>query len=527
MYKCLFLYCMAALLNCKAATAQHCHPDAIQQHIRVFWDRFKLVDTIPSSFTTNSNKLYRMEEKQFFFMGSFHSPDTAYPLYRKIDSVMAALNPDIVLVENYYAIEDKDINTAVSSGADVGYVSYVASTRNIRVKSWDNVPAVYNQLIPVYGYDKALVMLLNSVGDFGLMAQSGEDSYAQFLNSFQLGGGILTSAQQSYAYYQQIFQQYYKCPLLHPGDTGYAEQQTAIQHHQGRKQFDSRFTQLRDRRLLQAVQTELPVYNKIYLQAGAAHFQSLKDVIPCYLKPVKPAVKPIVSKKNLNKHQLLMTAGSVRNKDQQIMISYTNYKDSSTGQMTRIEKQIRQFAPDIILTSSPGLISRTRDETFARSGISGYTRFLAIDEKITLDQWPPSWGDVYHHFIKRYSNEELYLTCFAMNILQDGEFHTIEDFRDKFFDAGNKMRLAEYPFRDNQFDFDVYICKIVKNEPRHAYTLEEILSFIRKKTNKVLEEEIKKYQIISFFTTPFYGLQNLTQKKIFIQMDEGYRSYLK
>jgi hypothetical protein len=52
-------------------------------------------------------------------------------------------------------------------------------------------------------------------------------------------------------------------------------------------------------------------------------------------------------------------------------------------------------------------------------------------------------------------------------------------------------------------------------------------SFIQRKKNKLLEEEIKKYQVAWFFTTPLRGLQNLTQNKIFIQMDEAYRSSLK
>ncbi len=45
------------------------------------------------------------------------------------------------------------------------------------------------------------------------------------------------------------------------------------------------------------------------------------------------------------------------------------------------------------------------------------------------------------------------------------------------------------------------------------------------KKNKLLEEEIKKFQVAYFFTTPLCGLQNLTPKKIFIQMDETYRSF--
>lgn len=461
-------------------------------------------------------------------MGSFHSPDTAYPLYRKIDSVIAGFNPDIVLVENYYSIEDQDINTAVSNGADIGYVSYIARANNIRIKSWDNVPKVYNQLIPIYGYDSALVMLLNSVGDFGFRAQSGEEGYAQFRNSFQLSGGILTAAQQSYTYYQQIFQQYYKQPLLQPGDTGYAKQQIAVQQNQVRKQADSRFTQLRDMRLLQALRTELPAYKKLYLQAGAAHFQSLKDVISCYLTPAKPTVKPILSKKDQDKHQILITANSLPHKSQKIMVGFTNCEDSTEEQKARIEKQIKQFSPDIVLTYSPASLFGTMSETFSKSGIIGYTRFLAIDQKISLDQWAPSWGDIYHHFIEKYSNEDLYITCFAMNILQDGEVHTIDDFRDKFFNAGNIMRLSEYPFQDNQFDLDVFIGRIIKNEPnKNSYSLEEILSFVKSKKNKLLEEEIKKYQVACFFTTPFCGLQNLAQKKIFIQMDEAYRSFLK
>jgi len=528
MSKCLLLYCISGLLVCKVGRAQDCNPGTIQKHLAVFWDHFKQVDTIPSSFITNNYKLYRTKEKQFFFMGAVHSPDTSYPLYRKIDSVMAALNPDIVLVENYYAIEYQDINTAVSQGADVGYVSYVARANKIRIKSWDNIPEVYNRLLPFYGYDKALVMLLNSVGDFGLRAQSGEEGYAQFRNSFQLSGGILTPSQQSYAYYRQIFQQYFKSPLLQPGDTGYVEQQIAVQLNQVRKQCDSRFTQFRDRRLLQVLQKELPAYNKLYLQAGAAHFQSLKNIIPCYLIPVKQTVKPILSKKDQRKQGILITANFLHNKAQNIMIGFTNYKDSSIEQKARIEMQIKQFAPDIILTVSPALLFSTKGETFSKSGIIGYTRFLAIDKKIPLDQWTPSWGDIYHHFIKKYSNEDLYLTCFAMNILQDGEFHTIDDFRDKFYNAGNIMRLSEYPFQDNQFDFDVFIGKIIKNETsKNSYALEEMLSFIKKRRNKLLEEEIKKYQLACFFTTPLCGLQNLTQKKIFVQMDEAYRSFLK
>ncbi len=287
MSKRLILYCIAGLIVSKVGIAQNCTPDTIQKHLALFWDHYKQVDTVPQSFITNSNKLYKTKEKQFFFMGAIHSPDISHPLYRKIDSVMADFNPDIILIENYQTTTNADINTAVANGADVGYVSYIGRKNKIRIMSWDNIPEVYNRLILVYGYDTALVMLLNSVGDAGSQAQSGEEGYAQFRYAFQLGGGILTPAQQSYAYYQQIFQQYYKRPLLHPGDTGYEEQQLAIQQDQVRKQVDSWFTQLRDMRLLQVLQTELPAHNKIYLQAGAAHFQSLKDIIPCYLTPVK------------------------------------------------------------------------------------------------------------------------------------------------------------------------------------------------------------------------------------------------
>ena len=528
MSKYLFLYCIAGLLVCKVGMAQGCNPDAIQKHLAVFWDHFKQVDTIPSSFITNSYKLYRAKEKQFFFMGAVHSSDIGYPLYRKIDSVVADFKPDIILIENYHTITDADINTAVANGADVGYVSAVGRKNKIRIVSWDNIPEVYNQLIPIYGYDNALVMLLNSIGDFGFQAQSGEERYTQFRYSFQMRGGILTPSQQSYAYYQQIFLQFYKRPLFQPGDTGYDEQQSAIQQNQVRKQCDSRFTQFRDRRLLLVLQKELTAYNKLYLQAGAAHFQSLKDVISCYLTPVKPTVKPVLSKKDQGKKGILITANSLRNKTQKIMIGFTNYKDSSIEQQARIEKQIKQFAPDIVLTYSPASLFGTRSETCSKSGIIGYTRFLAIDQKIPLEQWAPSWGDIYYHFKKRYSHEDLYLTCFAMNILQDVECHTINDLRDKFYHAVDLMDFSGYPFQDNEFDFTFFIDKIIRNEPsKYSYSLEEIQSFIKDKKNKLLEEEIKKFQVASFFATPFCGLQNLAQKKIFVQMDETYRSFLK
>jgi hypothetical protein len=531
MSKYLFLYCIAGLLVSKVGIAQNCSPDAIQKHLAVFWDHFdpyKPLDSFPPSFITNSNKLYKTKEKQFFFMGSIHSTDAGYPLYRKIDSVMADFNPDIILIENYQTRINADINAIVADGSDVGYVSYIGRKNKVRIKSWDNISEVYNRLIPGYGYDNALVMLLNSVGGAGVQAQSGEEGYAKFRVAFQLFGGILTPSQQSYAYYQQIFQQYYKRPLLQPGDTRYAELQLAIQQDQLRKQFNSRFTQLRDRRLLQVLQRELPAHNKIYLQAGAAHFQSLKDIISCYLTPVKSTVKPILSKKDQGKQGILITANSLHNKYQKIMIGFTNYKDSSKEEKTRIEKQIKQFAPDIILTYSPALIFSTKAETFAKSGITGYTRFLGIDKKIFLDQWAPSWGDIYYHFIEKYSNEDLYTTCFAMNILQDGEAHTIDDFRDKFYNAGNIMELSGYPFQDNEFDFNFFIGKIIRNEPnKNSYSLEEMQSFIQHKKNKLLEEGIKKYQVAWFFTTPLCGLQNLNQKKIFIQMDEAYRSFLK
>ena len=528
MKKSLLLYALAGLIVGKVTMAQPCRPAAVEKHLATFWDRFKQLDTFPVSFVANTNRLYRAKEKQLYFMGTVHSADIGWPLYRKIDSVMAGLRPELILVENYYAAEDQDLNTAVTAGADVGYVSHIGRTNKVRIKSWDKMAEVYNQLIPQYGHDSALVMFLNSIGDYGLHSQRGEQEYGEFRYSFQLNGGLLTPAQQSFAYYRQIFQRYYKQPLLLPVDSGYAAQQVAVQHDEARRQGDSRFTQLRDQRLLQVLQRELPGYVRIYLQAGAAHFHSLQEMIPCYLEPARPTVKSIRSKENQGAQGLLLTTRAPRNQTQQIMIGFVNYQDSSAGQQARIEKQIKEFAPDIILTCSPALLYSTRAETMAASGVTGFTRFLAIDKKISLNQWTPYWGDVYYHFISNYSNEELYMTCLALNILQDGAIRTIEAFRTKFYQAAHCMRFSEYPFRDKEFDFNAFIGKLVKGEPaKNAYTLQEMLSFVRKKSNPPLEAAIKQYQVAWFFTTPLSGLQNLPQKKIYIQMEEGYRACLK
>lgn len=527
MNKTLALYCAAALLLGTSGMAQPCHPEVHQQQVAAFWDHFKQLDTIPPLFLINNNRLYKTKNKALYFMGSFHSPDVAYPLYRKIDSVMDRFKPAIVLVENYYALEGQDVNTAVAGGADIGYVSYLAAAQHIRVKSWDKVPEVYNQLIPVYGYDSALVVLLNSIGDYGYRSQGSEEAYARFTYSFQLGGGILTPAQLSYDYYQRIFQQYYQQRLLSPTDTGYTAQQWAVQHHEARQQCDSRFTQLRDKRLLQVLRAELPAYDKVYLQAGAAHFQSLQEIIPCYLTPAKPTVKRILTRKGQGKQEILLTTKAQNGTQQQIMIGFVDHKDSSSRQLAIVQRQLEQFAPDIVLTSNPALIFGTREETVAKSGTAGLVRRLAIEKEIAVDQWPPSWGDVYHQFIKSYSAEDIYLTCFAMNIAEDGAIRTIDDFRDKYDNAGNKMRLAEYPFQAGEFDFDTYIARLVKGAPRkNSYSFADMQSLVSSRSNKALEEEIKRYQLAWFFRRPLSGLQNLSHKKIFLQVDEGYRAAL-
>ncbi|WP_276482369.1 hypothetical protein [Paraflavitalea pollutisoli] len=521
------LYCLAMLLIGKLGVAQPCNPAVIQQHITNFWDQYKRVDTVPAFYAAHSNRLFGSKDKQVFFMGTIHSTEIAFPLYRKIDSVVTAFKPGIILVENYAAIEDLDSAAAVAGYADAGYVTYLANIHKITVKSWDNVAQVYNLLFPKYGYDSALVMLLNSIGEMGVRAQSGEEAYAQFRYAFQMAGGLLTPAQLSFAYYQQLFEQYFGQALLPPSDIGYAAQRLMVWKDTARKRCDSWFTQLRDQRLLQVLQSEIPAYQKIYLQAGAAHFQALQDIVPCYLKPARQRVRSIRTGKKKQEQGIMVTVHARRGKKQQLLIAFTNQRDSSSLQTARIDQQIKQFAPDLVLTYCPATIAGTAAESLTQSGITGYIRYQAIDRKTALDQWQPSWGDVYAHFVDRYSNEELYLTCFAMNLLQDGAIHTIGQFRDRFYNTGNNMRFTGYPFLAGQFNFDTFIGKITRHESlQSGYTLEEMVSLVRKKCNKTLEAEIRKFQVAQWFSRPYSRLQHVGQQKIFIQMDEVYRPLL-
>ncbi len=93
----------------------------------------------------------------------------------------------------------------------------------------------------------------------------------------------------------------------------------------------------------------------------------------------------------------------------------------------------------------------------------------------------PCRGDIYYHFIEKYNNEDLYLTCLAMNILQDGEFHSIDDLRDKFFlPQETQCGFQNTSFNGNEFDFIFFIDKLIRNESnKNSYSLEDIQSFIK------------------------------------------------
>ncbi|SHG43585.1 type 2 periplasmic-binding domain-containing protein [Pedobacter caeni] len=452
--------------------------------LKAFWDRED------RSFKTGS-KSFKYGKKEIVFYGTDHGiRNPRDSQFTGIEAQIRSFKPELILTENSGSVSSSKEETIKNSG-ETGLCWYLAGLKDIQISSWDlGQAALYYSLRKTYTSDQLLFLTLSNLSyQFSVNHYTSYEYYHDQLVSFlEQGGYPFKTEQKTLGYYQMLFRKHFNKEMVQQVSPEFSNQLMFIFKDPVLHGMRSSMQQLRDANLINRIRQELKTHDRIFIQAGAVHLQSLESIIPRLLKEsvTSPKGRTIPE---LKKKDVLPEMTFVNSKVDSTLIHLRKQSKSNSrililsDQDSTIKSKIAVFKPDLFLTEGSGLFG------------DGNRQF-AIDKEIETEKWMPGWDLIYDQMFGKYTATEINYQVISYLLKRFDQIPPLDAY-EKTYDH---LTLSGFPFQPEYTNAAYYFS--IQGGVINSDFLADLAKIKTKALLQKIEDKGKSYQKILVQVSP-------------------------